>query len=92
MKRYISALSMKLPAGFKKRSLRWIKDNFDLDFLEDDKMDCEAAGLEFVGYATPSDYDGAYCVVARDIGTGEVGCYITEFGRMFKITSPDEMY
>lgn len=55
-------------------------------------MDCEAAGLEFVGYATPSDYDGAYCVVARDIGTGEVGCYITEFGRMFKITSPDEMY
>ena len=43
MKRYISASSMKLPAGFKKRSLRWIKDNFDLDFLEDDKMDCEAA-------------------------------------------------
>ena len=37
MKRYISASSMKLPAGFKERSLRWIKDNFDLDFLEAEK-------------------------------------------------------
>lgn len=92
MKRYIKSArnTYQLPEGFQRRSQKWIRENFGLDFLDDDKLDCMRNGLEFVGYATDLD-DAAYCVIAKD-KDGRVGCYNVERGRAFEITSPDEMY